>query len=269
MQDSDKPASNASDVSDTSPPLPTPVEACRLAQNLATRRGYAVFPVREDKTPRLKEWQKHASHDPAVIAQLWRQCPDPLVGIATGAASGVWVLDIDRKHDTAVQWWLTHRKHLLPTLAYRTRSGGLHLYFRGGGEQRNNAGILAKGVDVRGNGGYVVSWFCAGYACLDHSPPAPWPAWLRRRMEKPAPAPIVYHPRQDGDGGLRGILDKLAGAVEGERNQLLHWCACRLYDRGLKETEITGLLVPIAISTGLADPEARRTIASAAASVSR
>lgn len=266
MQDSDNPASNASDVSDTSPPLPTPAEACRLAQNLATRRGYAVFPVREDKTPRLKEWQKHACRDPAGIAQLWRQCPDPLVGIATGAASGVWVLDIDVKHQTAIDWWHLARTRLLPTLVYRTRSGGLHCYYRDGGEQRNNAGLLARGVDVRGNGGYVVSWFCAGYECLEHADTAPWPAWLAQLLARPVAA-VAGRSRPvatGGDGSLRGILDKLAGAQEGDRNGLLFWAACRLYEKGMKQAEVERLLLPVAIETGLADPEARRSILSAA-----
>lgn len=252
------------DASDQGVTLPSPAEACRLAQNLATRRGYAVFPVKADKSPRLKEWQKLASNDPAVIADLWRRFPDPLVGIATGHASGVWVLDIDVKHQEAIDWWHDNHPRLLPTLVYRTRSGGLHCYYRDGGAQGNSAGRPVKGIDVRGTGGYVVSWFCAGYECLEHSEVAPWPDWLARRLaQQPAAARGPYRRPDTSSNWLRGVLDTLEGAPEGERNALLFWCACRLVERGLKQQEVERLLLPAAVERGLSDLEARRTIASA------
>ena len=237
-----------------------------MARNIARTQGWRVFPVQADKRPRLKEWDKRASCDADEITALWRQCPDPLIGVVTGASSGIWVLDIDIDHPEAVDWWQAHNHLLLPTRAYRTRSGGFHCYYTGADGLRNSAGRPVRGVDVRGDGGYVVFWFAAGLECLDHSPPAPWPAWLRRRVAPPVAAPqsgpVVYH--GDPDAGLRGLLDKVAGAAEGERNQLLFWAACRLFGKGLKTGEVEGLLVPVAVNAGLADPEARRTIASAA-----
>jgi hypothetical protein len=56
---------------------------------------------------------------------------------------------------------------------------------------------------------------------------------------------------------------RLAEAQEGERNAVLYWCACRLAERGMRHGEIEALLLPIARDIGLADFEARRTIASA------
>ena len=77
----------------------------------------------------------------------------------TGAISGLVVLDIDPKHegiDSLEQ--LQHTHGSLPrTLQATTGSGGLHLYFaHPGGIIRNRVGV-AIGIDVRGDGGYVVA----------------------------------------------------------------------------------------------------------------
>jgi hypothetical protein len=246
--------------------VPSPDDALMIAGNVASRYGWAVFPCRLDKRPACPHGFKDASRDASEISALWRRYPGPLVGIATGAVSGVWVLDVDVKHQEAVDWWMAHNRLLLPTRAYRTRSGGVHCYFRDADGLPNSTRRPVLGIDVRGEGGYVVFWFAAGMECLDESPPAPWPAWLRRRVERPVAPPAAGRGVWSGDpdAGLRGLLDKVAGAAEGGRNDMLFWAACRLFSRGLKASEVEALLVPAAVSTGLADPEARRTIASAA-----
>jgi len=258
-----------SDIPETSTEasfVPSADDALTMATNLARNCGWAVFPCRLDKRPACPHGFKDASRDPAQIEALWRRYPAPLIGIATGAVSGVWVLDIDVKHQEAVDWWMAHNRLLLPTQAYRTRSGGVHCYYRDAAGLPNSTNRPVRGIDVRGEGGYVIHWFAAGLECLDHSPPAPWPAWLRRRVEPPVAPPAAERGVWSGDGeaALRGLLDKVAAAAEGERNALLFWAACRLFGKGLKTSEVEALLVPIAVSTGLADPEARRTIASAA-----
>jgi Bifunctional DNA primase/polymerase, N-terminal len=106
-------------------------DVCRMAQNLARNCGWHVFPCRvADKKPCTPHGFKDASNDPARVTELWRRSPGGLVGIATGEPSGISVLDVDVQHDEARAWWWRH-EHLLPTTrAYRTRRGGLHLYFK-------------------------------------------------------------------------------------------------------------------------------------------
>jgi hypothetical protein len=254
----------------------TAKEACRFAQNLARNCGYAVFPVGENKPPtRPKseggEGWKDGSTDPDRISWLWLRWPGPLIGIVTGEPSGISVLDVDRKCTASVVWWRENYARLLPTRVYETRGGGLHVYFRHIEGIRNTQGKLCKGVDTRGEGGYIVSWYSAGFHCFDHSPPAPWPAWLLDELTR---APIRAEPPHSAklpntDRVLAGIVHRVAVATEGERNAVLFWGACRCAERGIRPREIEALLLPAAVGSGLPDIEARRTISSAAGRTAR
>jgi Bifunctional DNA primase/polymerase, N-terminal len=159
-------------------------EARRLAINLARNTDYSLFPCREDKTPATRNGFRDASNDPERIDHSWKVSPGPLIGIATGEASGVDVLDVDSgKHPEAEAWWRAAtsgdiRPSVLPTRVYRTRSGGLHAYFQHARGVVNTQSKLARGVDTRGCGGYAIYWFAAGCPCEDEAPPSPWPAWL-------------------------------------------------------------------------------------------
>jgi hypothetical protein len=241
-------------------------EACRLAQNLARNCGLAVFPCRNDNSPACPHGFKDATPEPAAIARLWRDHPGPLIGVRTGAASGSSVLDIDQKHPEAVAWWRASHKLLLPTRVFRTRSGGLHLWMQHRDGVTNTQGKIARGVDTRGQGGYVICWWCAGVDCLDHSPAAPWPDWLFAAIASPTPRPRrAYRPDGDTNGGRRldAIICQLGNAREGERNGVLFWAACRCAEMQLPQARIESLLTKVALGIGLREYEIRRTIASA------
>jgi Bifunctional DNA primase/polymerase, N-terminal len=85
--------------------------------------GFPVFPVRLCPTACLKcklckapacpHGFHDASSDPEQIKRLWRDYPGELIGVATGAASGFDVLDIDStKHPEATAWWMSHRRYI-------------------------------------------------------------------------------------------------------------------------------------------------------------
>lgn len=237
-------------------------DVATLAQNIARNWRVPVFPVGEDKHPTLKRWPERASRDPDQITELWRTRPGPLIGIPTGDASCVSVLDVDSKHDEATLWWRENCHRLLPTRVYETRSGGLHLYFRHCEGVKNTQGKLCKGVDTRGQGGFIVCWFAAGFRCLDPSSLRPWPPWLLASLTRPA-TPPQRHTAVPTERALTGIAGRVAAAQEGERNAVLYWAACRCTERQIGRSEIEGLLIPAAMQAGLSEIEARRTIASA------
>lgn len=102
-----------------------------------------------------------ATTDAAIIAAWWDEVPDANVGIATGQESGLWALDVDPRHggDASLEA-LEDRYGRLPySLRQRTGSGGWHIVFRhpGDGRLSNSSGRLGAGLDVRGDGGYIVA----------------------------------------------------------------------------------------------------------------
>ena len=240
-------------------------EAMRCAKNLAKNCGFAVLPVREDKRPACPGGFKSASKDAAEIAELWRKYPTPVIGIATGEVSDLAVLDLDVKHPKAIRWWRANEKLLPNTRAFRTRSGGVHLHFRHAPGVKCSTGRPVAGVDVRGDGGYIIHWFSNGYAALDHAPRALWPHWLTAEIWPPAPPrpPVRPVTANASESGIAALVAKVAGAPEGTRNGLLFWAAKRLAEKRLPARDIESMLLPAALSAGLAEIEARRTVSSA------
>ena len=123
-------------------------------------RGWHVFPVKGDKAPRTLHGLKDASTEDAQIRRWWSQWPDAGVAIRTGAVSGLVVLDVDpdRGGDDALHEYERERGVLPMTPRVKTPSGGAHFYFRHpGGRVPNSTDQLGQGLDVRGDGGYVVA----------------------------------------------------------------------------------------------------------------
>ena len=112
------------------------------------------------KHPRTPNGCKDATSDAATIEAWWRRWPDANVGVATGG--GLVVIDLDGFDAQSVLEALAAQHDELPeTRAVRTgRDGGRHLWFRHreeGGKLRNSSGRLGKGIDTRGDGGYVLA----------------------------------------------------------------------------------------------------------------
>jgi hypothetical protein len=137
---------------------------------------------------------------------------------------------------------------------------------------RNSMSKLAKGVDIRGDGGFAVLWWATGTGeCEDESPPAPWPEWMFECASwgRPAPQPMLPTHCATGrpDNAIDGLLDVIRSAPEGTRNAMLFWSACRFAERvaagQMDRTEAQDHLLTAAICTGLTSTESTRTISSA------
>jgi hypothetical protein len=200
-------------------------EACRLAQNLARNRSYPVFPCLDTKAPATRRGFKDAETDPVAIARSWQETPGPLIGVPTGERSNFDVLDVDVKHSAARAWLITAQAKLPATRTFRTRSGGVHLLFQHAVGVRNTESHLARGVDTRGEGGYVIWWFAAGFPCVDQSPVADWQPWLLESLfNKPEPEALPRRSRGAyciGNSSAQELisrtLQRLSATAEGHR----------------------------------------------------
>lgn len=83
------------------------------------------------------------------------------IGLRTGSTSGFWALDIDpdKGGDQSLLALEAQYGKLPETRVHRTGSGGLHYLFKlpADFEVTNSRGRLPRGIDVRGNGGFVVA----------------------------------------------------------------------------------------------------------------
>jgi hypothetical protein len=97
---------------------------------------------------------KDASTDEDKVRWFWICRHDANIAMATGTVT---VLDIDPRHGGDVSLAKLEAEHgpLPATWRSITGGGGAHLFFNGE-PVANSAGSIAPGIDVRGNGGYVV-----------------------------------------------------------------------------------------------------------------
>lgn len=184
-------------------------------------RGWSVLPVRpRDKRP-LLAWERLQDERPAEaeLRAWFARWPQANVGIVTGAVSALVVLDVDPKHGGEDSLERLARDHgaLPDTVEAVTGGGGRHLYFRHPRAEVGNRVGLRPGLDVKGDGGYVVA------------PPSLHPsgrryAWRSGRSPAdlaPAPMPLwLLDPHSARPG--RSLADWRAllreGVAEGRRN---------------------------------------------------
>jgi hypothetical protein len=213
-----------------------------LAETATTlaRRGKKIFPCRpRDKAPATPRGFLDATTDAIRVHAWWRSNPDYNIGIATGPASGFWVLDVDGDDGEASLRKLEAEHGALPATVEAITGKGRHLYFRAGAHAvRNSAGQVAPGIDVRGDGGYVLA------------PPSIHPsgrayAWSVDTANAIADAPGWLLSRMSG--GSNGVKAKppehwhqlLTNTVRnGERNTTLASMTGKLLSAGLDDVTL-------------------------------
>jgi hypothetical protein len=135
----------------------TPLGTAALA---LAAKGFRIFPcVERAKEPAIADNLKRATTDPNTLSGWWRS-RDFNIGLATGEGSGVWVLDIDGEEGEATLRQLEAAHGALPPTVEAITGKGRHLYFRWptGYDIRNKQdNPVMPGIDVRGNGGYVLA----------------------------------------------------------------------------------------------------------------
>jgi hypothetical protein len=103
---------------------------------------------------------KNGTTDRAKIHAWWRESPHANIGICTGEAAGIFVVDLDGPEGLAAFADLERQHGALPrTPTARTGGGGLHYYFRwpAGGVPGRNLRGRGLPIEVKAEGHYVVA----------------------------------------------------------------------------------------------------------------
>lgn len=195
------------------------------------------------KHPRTQHGLKDATTDTATIRRWWQMWPAANIAIAAGCVSGLVVLDTDSyKGGDESRSELERAYHPLPeTVQQLTGGGGLQDFFAHPGTPvHNGVESLGAGLDIRGDGGYVIappSLHASGkrYAWeLAHQPEetpmAVMPPWLLALCQ---------------DTSRREAVSAGEPIAQGKRNHTLFQIGCSLRARGLSEAAILGALVVI------------------------
>lgn len=126
--------------------------------------GLAVFPLAcRDKVPAVVDGCKAATTERTTIERWWDKNPQYNIGIATGnKSSGLVVIDLDVDknkgidgYDVLRDWQNKHGK-LPETWQSITGRGGYHYFYKDAIVHSNRVGLY-EGVDIRGEGGYIVA----------------------------------------------------------------------------------------------------------------
>lgn len=253
-----------------------PVVASQLAA-----AGVPVFPcVPGAKRPLTEHGFHDASTDPDQVQRWWGRWPEANIGVPTGQASGLVVVDVDVHPgaDGYAAFGRAHRAGLTVgwDVLVSTPSGGMHAYYPvAPGQQQRSWQAAAAGIDFRGDGGYIIvppsvvqyedSAVAYRLARIAGSPPRLVDASGLREFLDPRPKP----PTQATSPGLRREADvsRLASWVaargEGERNRGLFWAACRLAENDIPAADAMEALSAAASQAGLGQREIATTIRSA------
>ena len=256
-------------------------------------RGWACFALAPNSKipPKGSHWITEATTDRNVLAEVFR--PENVnVGLRTGEISNLMVVDIDchdggaNGHESigslAKQGFLLpmgNAKHGIGMVS--TPTGGLHLYYAipPGVKIKNSSGEIAPGIDIRGEGGYVV-----GPPSQTPNGGYKWkqypvrlmsaPEWLVEAAKQTPPPPRPHYratkPTEDIPPVvaemLRDRLNRIANSTNGQRNETLNRDAfylAKFIGKGFTVDELDNWLFNAALASGMPAYEARRTIDSA------
>ncbi len=248
-------------------------------------RGWPVFPVHTPMNGQCscgnpqceKNAGKHprgnfapnglhdATTDPATIREWWQAEPDANIGIRTGAVSGLVVLDIDpiKGGDESLTGLERRFGSLPPTVEGLSGGGGRHILFSYPGDGLmipNSVAVLAPGLDIRADGGYIVAppslhrsgrqyaWEVT--ACPEDVPLAPLPTWLLDLITKPKASGYGLTERFD-------TAKALAGVPEGQRDDTIFRFACKLRHSDVPQDMAERLILEAAANCAPPFPEAK------------
>ncbi|MDF2235109.1 phage/plasmid primase, P4 family [Albimonas sp. CAU 1670] len=217
-------------------------------------RGWAVFPTHSiddgsctcgsascsspGKHPLHAGGFKNATTDPEMVRAMWGASPFANIGIATGAASDLLVVDVDqgpgKRGEEALRQLEDANGELPRSLVVRTGSGGTHIYFQAPPDDiRSSASKLGDNLDIRATGGYVIAPPSAHISGSRYE-------WISQGSAQAAPDWLVSATKAKNDN--RGDNSGDQFLAPGSRNNDLASLAGALRRKGMDEDGIRNAL---------------------------
>jgi putative DNA primase/helicase len=252
-------------------------------------QGIPVIPLRpSSKSPAFKGGVNARVTEQTELREIFQHHPDYNYGIVTGTASNILGLDIDGPRGRQSLKKLMKKHGPLPMTVTTTTARGHHRLFRIPGDTSVpcSAGKLGKGLDVRGDSGYLVgpgSTHPSGatYGFKEGRSPddlkiAEAPGWLvdlarAPKTGSPSERPQTALRTETAEtlyvaAAVKGEIDAVRHSTEGSRNARLNRAAFRLGQfvgaGQLTEAVAYERLTNAARETGLEDEEIAATISS-------
>ncbi|MCM3903670.1 MAG: bifunctional DNA primase/polymerase [Pyrinomonadaceae bacterium] len=190
------------------------------------------------KHPRTMHGLKDATTDPEKIREWFTTWSNANIGVTTGAQSKIIVIDADGPEGLESLNKLQGRYGKISERCFQRTGNGYQLFFQHPGfpvrNIQNDPNKMGRGIDVRGDGGYVVAPPSGHYSGrqyewqTDYSNIPPAPEWLITLLRSPSPQPPT-----NGDG---------SAIPKGQRDNTLLSLAGTMRRRGLSSEEIAAAL---------------------------
>lgn len=212
------------------------------------RQGRLVFPgIPGTKTPAIKSPYKDASLKESQIISWWQENPDYNICLPGGyeITPGRYLgfVDIDCKENRDGYKTMEGLEILgfeFPeTLAQRTPSGGLHLFYYFSFPLKNTVDFLGSGIDTRGFHGYVLGAGSPHYHFHNQVAISDAPEWLSEKFKNKAPREkpkLRVAVEDDSDSAKNRAIDflsTLSNVESGSRNDKAFKAAAKVKDFGL------------------------------------
>lgn len=202
---------------------------------------------------------KNASTDQNILTKWFKDTPYN-IGIVTGKVSGFFVLDRDDRDggDVTLKSWESEHGPLPETLTQKTGNGVHYLFLIPDGVEIRNIQkkINARGLDVRGEGGYICAaptihysgnqyeWQNTEFFDLDLIKPAP--DWLIEKITTPSTKSLALDikrsPIFEAVLGKQFEIPKTIKDGEGRESFILSY-ASHLRAKGLDQATIESILL--------------------------
>lgn len=178
----------------------------------------------------LCKWKTDKTTNPTFIQRWWKVYPNANIGVATGAQSGFFVVDLDEGGTESLRQLIEKHGSFPATVTAITGSGGRHLFLKHPGHSIKGRIRIAPGIDIRGDGNYIVgvgSVHATGNRYEWHPLFKPGeveiaeaPDWLLAMIS----AEGVHSEERE----RVNIISTLQGVSEGERDNTIWRLACKL-----------------------------------------